>query len=59
MLIIALVYAALAIIILALYTALLVSLIGIYAATQAPEYAGRLTRWLGYGKERHETQNKR
>lgn len=52
MLIIALVYAALAITILALYTALLVSLIGIYAATQAPEYAGRLTHWLGYGRKK-------
>lgn len=52
MFIVALVYAALAVIILALYTALLVSLLGIYAATQAPEYAGRLTRWLGYGRKK-------
>lgn len=52
MFILALVYAALDIIILALYTALLVSLVGIYAATQAPEYAGRLTRWLGHGRKK-------
>lgn len=45
-------YALVILALLILFTALLVSLVGIYAATQAPEYAGRLTRWLGYGRKK-------